>query len=118
MTTGNHQPRVRIRSLQPTDLLARFAFRLGGHRAGIEYDDIGLGGVARDLVTQLQEAACPGFQLGLVEPAAQRLKINQHFDYRYGKKSADSNKITRCMQRVRRKKSSPHKWGSHEEGAL
>jgi hypothetical protein len=59
-------------------LLARFAIRLRGDRAGVEYHDIGLGGIGGYLMSALHELAGPGLQFGFVEPATERLKINKH----------------------------------------
>jgi len=78
MTAGNHQPGARITTLQATDLLARFAIRLRGDRAGIKHHDIGFPGIGSHLMPELHELICPGFQLGLIKPAAERLEIDIH----------------------------------------
>jgi len=76
MTTGNHQSGTRITSLQAINLLPRFSIGLARNRAGVKHDDIGLSTIGRNLVALLQKFTRPCFQLCLVEPTSQRLKVN------------------------------------------
>jgi hypothetical protein len=78
VTTRYHQPGVGIAALQAPDLLARFPVRLRGDRSGIENQHVGLFGIGGDLMPKLHELAGPGFELGLVQPASQRLEVDKH----------------------------------------
>ena len=82
VTTGDHQASHRVTALQSRDLLTRFTISLCGHRAGVEHHDIGFLRVGSDLMPALHELIGPGFQLGFVQPASERLEIDVHVNRR------------------------------------
>jgi len=75
---GEHQPSLRRAAMQPGGGLAGLARGLGGHRAGVENDDVCRRGVGDDGMPPSPELAGPARALGLVEAAAQEREVDVH----------------------------------------
>ena len=70
VAAGDHQLGRGIFAVGAADQMLGFAHGIVGDRAGIEHNQIGIGGLMHDAMAFRLELPRPGFQFGFVEAAA------------------------------------------------